>query len=79
MKLKTTHHVDCRLLCLLTNSYWLWSTLSGCLWVAAGVLSLALLMFPILTLEGAATKPPYKQLLIGVVGGVVSVLVTVSF
>ena len=38
-----------------------------------------MLMFPILTLEGAATKPPYKQLLIGVVGSVVSVLVTVSF
>jgi hypothetical protein len=49
------------------------------LWVAAGVLGLALLVFPILTLESAATKPPYEQLLIGMVGGVVSVLVAVGF
>jgi hypothetical protein len=27
---------------LLANSYWLWSTLSGCLWVGTGALGLAL-------------------------------------
>ena len=70
-----------RLLHLLANSYRLRSTLSGCLWVGGRwvLRCLASFMFPILTLEGAPTKPPYEQLLAGVVGGAASVLVVVGF
>jgi hypothetical protein len=43
-----------------------------------GALCLASFVFPILTVEGAPTKPLYEQLLIGVVGGAVSVFVIVG-